>query len=166
VAENELQPPLLVRETKKIRVAAGQGGYPCKKYPTGGVNMVLGIPIILITAIAVYMVVTVITTEYLRKYLYPVDIRNHRHTLILNWLVGMFFYLLMFLFKIQDVNFASFMIFIIITGALNAGYKFTSLSRWTRKLLFPDENENLIENNFVWQMPKNKGKQRKRFQKK
>ncbi|MCP5046981.1 MAG: hypothetical protein GY940_07395 [bacterium] len=97
--------------------------------------MVLGIPIVLITAIAVYMVATVITTEYLKKVIYAVDTRNRRHSLVLSWTVGLFFYLLMFLLKVQEVTFASFLLFVIITGLLNTGYKFTSLKRWIRKLL-------------------------------
>ncbi len=97
--------------------------------------MILGIPIILITAIGVYMVVTVITTEYLKKILYIVDTKKTKHSLMLSWVVGLFFYLLMYLFEIQEVNFTSFILFIIITGFLNTGYKFTILKEWIRKLL-------------------------------
>jgi hypothetical protein len=97
--------------------------------------MILGIPIVLITAVAVYMVVTVIITEYLKKYLYVVDRRNNKHSLMLSWIVGFFIYLLIFLFRIEGVTFSSFMLFVVITGLLNTGYKFTALKDWIRKLL-------------------------------
>jgi hypothetical protein len=96
--------------------------------------MILGIPIVLITAVAVYMVVTVIVTEYLKKYLYIVDTRNNKHSLVLSWTVGFFLYLLMFLFRIQEVTFHSFILFIVITGFLNTGYRFSALKNWIRKI--------------------------------
>lgn len=97
--------------------------------------MVLGIPVVLITAIAVYMVATVLTTEYLKKYLFIVDTRKKRHSVLLSWIVGLFFYLMMYVLEIQQVNFVSFVLFVVITGFLNTGYKFTGLKRWLRKLL-------------------------------
>jgi hypothetical protein len=97
--------------------------------------MILGIPIVLITAVAVYMVVTVITTEYLKKILYVVDVKNKRHSLLLSWGVGLFFYMLMFVLEIQEVTFTSLVLFVVITGFLNTGYRFTRLKRWIRKLL-------------------------------
>lgn len=97
--------------------------------------MILGIPFNLITAVAVYMVATVITTEYLKKVLYSVDIKNNRHSLTLSWLVGMFFYLMMYVLEVQEVSFGSFLLYIVITGFLNTGYRFTSLKKWIRKLM-------------------------------
>lgn len=92
-------------------------------------------PVVLITAVAVYMVVTVITTEYLKKILYVVDIKNNRHSLLLSWLVGGFFYLLMFVLEIQEVTFSSFVLFVVITGFLNTGYRFTLLKQWIRNFM-------------------------------
>ncbi len=97
--------------------------------------MILGMPVVLITAVAVYMVVTVITTEYLKKILYVVDIKNNRHSLLLSWLVGGFFYLLMFVLEIQEVTFSSFVLFVVITGFLNTGYRFTLLKQWIRNFM-------------------------------
>jgi len=97
--------------------------------------MIMGIPVVLITAVAVYMVVTVISTEYLKKVIYAVDIRNKKHSLMLSWLVGLFFYLLMYLFELQQFTAESFLLFVVITGFLNTGYRFTALKRWIRGLL-------------------------------
>jgi hypothetical protein len=97
--------------------------------------MIFGIPFNLITAVAVYMVATVITTEYLKKVLYIVDVKNNRHSVMLSWLVGMFFYVLMYVLEVQEVTFHSFLLYIVITGFLNTGYRFTSLKRWIRKLM-------------------------------
>jgi hypothetical protein len=97
--------------------------------------MIFGIPIILITAVAVYMVATVITTEYLKQILYFVDIKNNSHSVMLSWGVGLFFYLLMYVLEIQEVTFTSFLLFVVITGFLNTGYRFTALKRWIRKLM-------------------------------
>ncbi len=96
--------------------------------------MILGIPIVLITAVAVYMMVTVITTEYLKKVLYFVDNKNNRHALMLSWVVGVFFYLVKYVLEIHEGTFSSFLLFVVITGFLNTGYKFKALKRWVRKL--------------------------------
>lgn len=96
--------------------------------------MVLGIPVVLITAIAVYMVATVVATECLKKRLYVIDPKNHRHSLLLSWVTGFFFYLMMFFLEIQEVDFASLVLFIVITGFLSRENRFESLKRWIRKV--------------------------------
>ena len=108
---------------------------------TGGAFMILGIPIVLITAIAVYMVVTVISTEYLKKIIFVVDTRNQRHSLMLSWLVGLFLYWVMYMLDIQEVTFGSCMLFIIITGLLNTGYRFTTLKHWIRRFINSEEKK-------------------------
>lgn len=95
--------------------------------------MLLGIPFVLITAVAVYMVATVITTEYLKKILFFIDIRQSRHSIMLSWVVGLCFYLAMYCMNIHNATFDSFLLFIVITGFLNTGYRFPGLKRWIRK---------------------------------
>jgi hypothetical protein len=43
--------------------------------------------------------------------------------------------MLMFVLEIQEVTFTSLVLFVVITGFLNTGYRFTRLKRWIRKLL-------------------------------
>ncbi|MFX0135914.1 MAG: hypothetical protein ACFFDN_19890 [Candidatus Hodarchaeota archaeon] len=77
------------------------------------------------------MVVTVISTEFLKKWWY-------KSSLLLSWLVGIVFYI--FIFMIPGIlerkfTFTSLVVFIVLTGLLNSAYKWMGLKRLVRKFI-------------------------------
>lgn len=96
--------------------------------------MILGIPVILVIAIALYMTVTLITTEFLKKVLVFVEPGNRRHSVALCWTVGVGFYLVTALFTLPEVTVVSLFFVLFSTGLLSAGYCFTSMLHWLKEL--------------------------------
>jgi len=78
--------------------------------------------------LAIYMVVTVVATEYLKKVI-------KMDGLCISWIVGIVTFLILILFDVQFANLMTLCLFIVLTGLLNAGYRFTSLKNWIRRLL-------------------------------
>ena len=78
--------------------------------------MILGIPIVLIIAVAVYMISTVVATEFLKKFLLI-------NPLILSWAVGTLLYTALALLRLYAVDVVNVAVFIVVTGLLNFGYK-------------------------------------------
>lgn len=97
--------------------------------------MILGIPFILILAIVVYMVVFVLTTEFLKQ-LIPIN------SLILSWATGLVLYAAIALTKLYEFNFKSVILFMCITGVLNTAYKFTKLKNLIKKII--KQNDNIV----------------------
>jgi hypothetical protein len=95
--------------------------------------MILGIPFILILAVVVYMVVFVLTTEFLKK-LIPIN------SLILSWGTGLVLYAAIALTKLYEFNFKSVILFMCITGLLNLTYKFTRLKKILKKIMAQNDN--------------------------
>ena len=91
--------------------------------------MILGIPVILVMAIALYMTVTLIAAEFLKKVLVFVDPGNTRHSVVLCWCVGVGIYLLIAVFTRPEVTVVSFFFVLLSTGLLSAGYCFVSMLR-------------------------------------
>lgn len=89
--------------------------------------MILGIPIVLITAIIIYMAVTFIAAELLKRIIYFVDPANKTHSVLLCWGVGFGVYLLVVLFYTREFSFVSFLFVLISTGLLTVGYKIAPL---------------------------------------
>ena len=90
--------------------------------------MILGIPTILIISVAVYMIVTTLTTELLKKYLaiYP---------LLINWVVGLICYvILFFVFSLEEAGVLGFLVFVIVTGAWNGAYKIPFIKGIVRRI--------------------------------
>ena len=96
--------------------------------------MILGIPVILVIAIALYMTVTLIATEFLKKILVFVDPGNRRHSMALCWVVGVGVYLVTAVFTLPEVTVVPFFFVLLSTGLLSAGYCFTSMLRRLRGL--------------------------------
>jgi len=97
--------------------------------------MILGIPFQLLTAIILYIVITTITTEYLKKILFFIDPQSDSSALLLSWIVGLFFYELFFYFRILEINLEAVALFIIIITLENLIYKVTGIKKWIRKLV-------------------------------
>lgn len=96
---------------------------------------IMGIPLTLFIAAALFMISTVLLTEYLKKVLFWVDIRDNWRSLALSWLVGVVIYAILCLLAFFQVSLGSFFLFAAITGLLNAGYRYTRLKDWSRRLL-------------------------------
>ena len=82
-----------------------------------------------IVAVAGYMVASVLVTEWLKKY-------TTFNPLIMSWVVGILFFLVLYIFGVKEAGVRGVVIFIALTGFLNGAYKFTGLKRWIRKLFF------------------------------
>lgn len=80
--------------------------------------MFIGIPYVLIIAVAVFIVATVITTEFLKRFLYISPI-------IISWFVGAIIFFILFLFvkEVESLNIYAVFLFIIITALTNGSYK-------------------------------------------
>jgi uncharacterized membrane protein len=78
--------------------------------------------------LAIYMVVTVVATEYLKKVI-KLD------GLCISWIVGILVFLILIFLDVQFANFMTLCLFVVMTGLLNAGYRFTNLKKWVRRLL-------------------------------
>lgn len=87
-----------------------------------------GISFEIILAIAVYMIATVLVTEFLKKFLLI-------NPLILSWLTGFALYAGISLTKWYKFNFESVVVFVFITGLLNSIYKFTKLKKLIKKIV-------------------------------
>lgn len=96
--------------------------------------MILGIPIVIIIAIVIYMAVTYITVELLKRIFFFIDPENKTHSVLLCWCVGFGVYLLVVILYIREFTFISFMFVLVGIGLLSAGYKIIPLYRWFRKL--------------------------------
>jgi hypothetical protein len=77
--------------------------------------MILGIPISLIIAVAIYMISTAIVTEYLKKYI-------NVKPLFLSWAVGLLIYAALAIIGLTQFDIVCLAIFIVVTGLLNSGY--------------------------------------------
>jgi len=91
--------------------------------------MILGIPVILVMATALYMTATLITVEFLKKVLFFVDPGNKRHSIALCWLVGVGVYIVIAVFTLPEFTVVSFFFVFLGTGLLSAGYGFSSMPR-------------------------------------
>lgn len=87
-----------------------------------------GISFEIILAIVIYMVATVLVTEYLKKILLI-------NPLILSWLVGFVLYAIITFTGLYEFNFESVITFMFITGLLNSVYKFTRLKNLIKKIV-------------------------------
>ncbi len=96
--------------------------------------MIPGIPVILVIAIGLYMTVTLIATELLKKTLVFVQPGNKRHSVALCWIVGVGVYLVIAPFAVPGITAGSFLFVLFSTGLLSAGYCFTSILRRLRGL--------------------------------
>ena len=81
-----------------------------------------------VLVLAVYMIATVIGTEYLKRII-------KMDGLCLSWILGIVMFGVLILLDVQFANGVTLALFIVITGLLNAGYRFTNLKHWIRKLL-------------------------------
>jgi hypothetical protein len=81
-----------------------------------------------IFVLAIYMIATVIGTEYLKKII-------RLDGLCLSWILGLLMFMVLILLDVQFANIITLALFIVVTGLLNAGYRFTGLKHWIRRLL-------------------------------
>ena len=88
----------------------------------------LGISFEIILAIVIYMIATLLVTEFFKKFLLI-------NPLLLSWLVGFILYAVISLTKLYEFNFESIVYFVLITGLLNATYKFTKLKNLIKKIV-------------------------------
>ena len=98
--------------------------------------MILGIPFILILAVVVYMVVFVLTTEFLKKWI-------HINPLILSWITGLILYATITLIGLYKFDFKSVILFMCITGLSNTVYKFKKLKKLIKKIIKQNDNISL-----------------------
>jgi hypothetical protein len=80
-----------------------------------------------ILVLAVYMVATLFGTEYLKRFI-KLD------GLCLSWMVGLLMFAVLIVLDVQFASFLTLCLFVVVTGLLNAGYRFTSLKKWIRRL--------------------------------
>ena len=94
-----------------------------------------GLDTSLIIAVSICMIVTVISTEFLKKIIFWIDPKNGGgKALLLSWMIGIVFYICLKLFGFYKIDIVSISSFITITGFMNAGYKFTGIKSVIRKL--------------------------------
>lgn len=91
--------------------------------------MIVEIPAVLIIAIALYMSVTFITVEFLKKVLVFVEPGNNRHSVVLCWVTGVGVYLVIAVFTLPGVSVVSLFFVLFSTGLLSIGYCFASMLR-------------------------------------
>ena len=87
-----------------------------------------GISFEIILAIVIYMVATVLVTEYLKKILLI-------NPLLLSWIVGFILYAIISFTELYEFDFESIIYFMLITGLLNSVYKFTRLKNLIKKIV-------------------------------
>ena len=87
-----------------------------------------GISFEIILAVVIYMIATVMVTEFLKKWLII-------NPLILSWLVGFILYAIIALTGLYAFDFKSIIFFAFITGLLNTVYKFTKLKNLIKKIV-------------------------------
>lgn len=87
-----------------------------------------GISFDLILAVVVYMIATVLVTEYLKKILLI-------NPLILSWVIGFILYAIITFTGLYEFNFEGVILFAFITGLLNGVYKFTKLKNLIKKIV-------------------------------
>lgn len=74
------------------------------------------------------MIATVVGTEYLKK-IVKLD------GLCLSWILGLLMFAILIVLDVQFASFVTLCLFVVVTGLLNAGYRFTGLKNWIRRLL-------------------------------
>lgn len=86
-----------------------------------------------ILVLAVYMIATVVGTEYLKRVI-KLD------GLCLSWILGLLMFGVLIILDVQFASFVTLCLFVVVTGLLNAGYRFTGLKHWIRRLLKTNDN--------------------------